>query len=266
MRKIFFIILLLLIGILPAACSQKEGPNDIRVGVIAGPEMKLMEVAKQVALKQFGLHVHIIAFSDYQLPNQALTEHNIDANAFQHEAFLQAQIKAHGYNLVVVGNTFLYPMGLYSSKIKSLAQLQAGDEIAIPNDPSNEARALLLLQKAKLITLKSNITVNATTQDIVDNPQRFKLISLDAAELPRAMKDVTLAAINTNYAVPAGLSPAKNALFEESKDSPYMNVIVARAKDAHEKKIVELVKAYQSTSVAQEAKKIFGNDAAIAGF
>lgn len=263
MKKILLFILLS--SLFLAACSKKEGPNTVRVGTIAGPETKLMEVAKQVALQQFGLDIQIVTFTDYNIPNQALAEKTIDANAFQHLPFLQSQIKARGYDLVSVGNTFLYPMGLYSAKIKSLSQLKAGDEIAIPNDPSNEARALLLLQKANLITLKPNATINATTQDIATNPEHLKIVSLDAAELPRTLSDVTLAAINTNYAVPAGLSPTKDALFVEGADSPYMNIIVARASDAHEKKIVELVEAYHSPAVINEAKILF-NGTAVAGF
>ncbi|EKD78106.1 MAG: D-methionine ABC transporter, periplasmic D-methionine-binding protein [uncultured bacterium] len=246
------------------ACSHKDKSNVVRVGTIAGPETQLMDVAKAVAKKEFGLHVKVIAFTDYNMPNQALEDKEIDVNAFQHYPFLLSQIKARGYSLVPVGDTFLYPMGLYSQKIKSLTDVKEGDEIAIPNDPSNEARALLLLQKAGLITLKPNITINATIEDVVGNPKKLKLTALDAAQLPRVLDDVTIAAINTNYALPAGLSPAK-ALLEESTDSPYMNIIVARAADKNTKKIKELVEAYQSAPVLAEAKILFG-DSAIAGF
>lgn len=246
------------------ACSHKEKANEVRVGTIAGPETALMDVAKKVAEKEFGLHVKVIAFTDYNVPNQALEDGEIDVNAFQHYPFLLSQIKARGYSLVPVGDTFLYPMGLYSKKIKTLADLQPESKIAIPNDPSNEARALLLLQKAGLVTLKQHVTINATPQDVVSNPKKLKLIALDAAQLPRVLNDVAIAAINTNYAVPAGLSPSK-ALFVENTDSPYMNIIVARVADKNEKKIKELVAAYQSAPVLEKAKKIFG-DAAIAGF
>jgi len=248
-----------------SACSHKEKSNTVSVGTIAGPETKLMSVAKKVASKEFGLHVKIVEFTDYTMPNQALEDGQIDANAFQHYPFLLSQIKAHGYSFAAVGDTFLYPMGLYSTGVKKLSELSPGDKIAIPNDPSNEARALLLLQKAGLITLKPHVTIDATTQDIASNPKDFKIITLDAAQTPRALPDVALVAINTNYATPAGLSPSKDALFEEGTDSPYMNLIVARAADRNEKKIKELVEAYQSEPVLLEAKKLFG-DAAVAGF
>lgn len=267
MKKILLILLITVTAGLVGCSthSHKGNPNLVRVGTIAGPETELMEVAKKVALKKFGLHVKIIAFSSYTMPNQALEEGDIDVNAFQHSPYLLSQIKAHGYAFTPVGNTFLYPMGLYSKKVKQLSGLKVGAEIAIPNDPSNEARALLLLEKAGLITLKPNAGVNATVEDVNSNPKKFKLVALDAAQLPRVLEDVDLAAINTNYAIPAGLSPSKNALFAEKTDSPYMNLFVARSVDSHLKKIKELVEAYQSEPVVQKAKQLFG-DGAIPGF
>ena len=249
-----------------AACSKKESPNTITVGTIAGPETQLMQVAKAVAKQRYGLNVNIVTFSDYNTPNIALSNGSIDTNAFQTIPYLKAQIKQHDYKIVSVGNTFLYPMGLYSKKIKNLSQLEPGSQVAIPNDPSNEARGLLLLQSAKLIRLRRGVDVNATPLDVVQNPKHLKFIPLDAAELPRALSDVALAAINTNYAIPAGLSPSKDALYEENPgDSPYMNIIVARMDDKNKKKIKELVAAYQSQSVVDAAKKLFG-DGAIPGF
>ena len=265
MRKILFVLLILLPTLALFGCSHHKVPaNVVRVGTIAGPETKLMETAKKVALEKFGLHVKIITFTDYNTPNQALEDGELAANAFQHYPFLLSQIKARGYSLVPVGDTFLYPMGLYSKTLKKLSDLKAGAKIAIPNDPSNEARALLLLQKAGLITLKPKATINATIQDVESNPKHLKIVSLDAAQLPRVLEDVAIAAINTNYAVPAGLEPSK-ALFSEQSDSPYMNLIVAKAADKNELKIKELVEAYQSAPVALEAKKLFG-DSAIMGF
>ncbi|MDP1574132.1 MAG: MetQ/NlpA family ABC transporter substrate-binding protein [Coxiellaceae bacterium] len=244
--------------------SKNTSENYIRVGTISGPETKLMAVAKKVALQQFGLKVKIIEFTDYTMPNQALEDDQIDANVFQHYPFLLSQVKQHGYSIASVGDTFLYPMGLYSRTLKSITDLKPGSKVAIPNDPSNEARALLLLEKAKLITLKSHVTINATTRDIKGNPYHLNIIAMDAAQLPRALEDVAIAAINTNFAIPAGLSPS-HALFAEQTDSPYMNLIVVRAADRNLKRTKELVEAYQSAPVLAEAKKLFG-DAAVAGF
>lgn len=242
-------------------CQHKEAKNTIKVGTIAGPETALMEVAKKVALQRYGLHIDIVRFSDYNTPNAALSDGSIDANMFQHVPFLQQQIKARGYKLAVVGKTFVYPMAIYSKKIAHLAQLPAHSKVAIPNDPSNEARALLLLQKAGLITLKPHITVNATTLDIVKNPKDLQFVELGAAELPRALSDVEIATINTNYALPAGLSPKKNALFAEGDDSLYANVVVVRDDEKGEKKFKELVAALHSKAVLKKAKQLFGDGA-----
>lgn len=267
MRKLISISLVALtIGLIGCSHKRSERPdNVVFVGTIAGPETKLMDVAQKVALEKFGLKVKVITFTDYSIPNQALEDGDIDANAFQHYPFLLSQIRSHGYSFAAVGDTFLYPMGLYSKTIAHLSDLKPGSKIVIPNDPSNESRALLLLQKAGLIKLKPGATINATIESVESNPNHYNLVALDAAQLPRVLRDVALAAINTNYAAPAGLSPAKNALFVEQTDSPYVNLIVARAADKNEKKIKELVEAYQSAPVVAEAQKLFG-DAAVPGF
>jgi D-methionine transport system substrate-binding protein len=265
MKKIMPVLIGVVACFLLVACGEKSDPNTVRVGTISGPETQLMEVAKKVAKQRYGLNVKIITFSDYSIPNVALADGSLDANAFQHLPYLKAQIKQHGFQFVAVGKTFLYPMAIYSKKITSLSQLKSRDKVAIPNDPSNEARALLLLQNAKLIRLRRGAGTNATPIDIVNNPKQLQFIALDAAELPRTLRDVVIAVINTNYAVPAGLSPAKDALFEEKSSSPYTNLIVVRRDDKNLKKVRNFVAAFQSEKVARLAKKIFG-DAAIAGF
>lgn len=244
-----------------AGCHKKEAKNTIRVGTIAGPETQLMEVAKGVALKRYGLHVHIITFSDYNIPNEALSDGSLDTNMFQHIPYLKAQIKARGYKIVSIGKTFVYPMGLYSKKVTALSQLKKGDKVAIPEDPSNEARALLLLQKAKLIRLKPDASINATPMDIASNPKQLQFIELGAAQLPRSLSDVSLAAINTNYAIPAGLSPSHDALFLEGPDSPYANIVAAREDNKNDPRLKQLVNALHSNQVLQAAKKIFGDGA-----
>lgn len=266
MKKIILLLGSLVLVLLAGCHHQKqEAQNVVTVGTIAGPESQLMQVAKQVAKKQYGLDVQIIPFSDYNAPNLALVSGSIDANAFQHKAFLDAQIKARGFKLAPIGKTFLYPMGVYSEKIKSIEAVKVGDKVAVPNDPSNEARALLLLQKAKLIKLKPDVGVNATTADIVSNPKQLQFVELDAAQLPRSIKDVTLAVINTTYAGEIHLSPMRDALIHESTDSPYVNLIVVQADHKNDKKLQALVKAFQSQPVKAKAKQLFG-DGAIAGW
>ncbi len=252
-----FTLLLTLLG-----CS-KPSPNTLTVGTISGPETELVEVAQQVALDRYGLTVKIIEFNDYNLPNEALQDGSLDANVYQHLPYLQASSKAHGYDLEVIGKTFIYPTGIYSAKFKSLHKLPEKALIALPNDPSNEARALLLMQKAGLITLKSK--QNATIQDIGSNPKKLRFKELDAAQLPRVLADVDAAVINTTFAIPAGLRPSRDALFKENKASPYANVIVIRRDSTKKEQLALLVKALNSPEVTAKAHALFG-DAAIAAW
>lgn len=238
-------------------CQQDK--NSITVGTIAGPETALMEVAKQIAKEKYQLNINIKTFSDYVIPNIALNDGSIDANVFQHQPYLDAVIKARGYRLISIGKTFVYPMAIYSQKLKSLSELKPGANIAIPNDPSNETRALLLLQKAKLISLAKKH--DATINDIKENPKKLKIKPLAAAQLPRVLSDVDLAVINTNYAIINQLSPKKDGLFIEDKSSPYANIIVVRKQDEHNPKLLILVKALNSAEVLQKAKVLFKNQA-----
>lgn len=239
--------------------------TSLKVGTISGPETDLMQVAKQVAKQKYNLDVQIIEFTDYIQPNAALNDGSIDANMFQHQAYLTQQINDRHYSLIPVAKTFIYPMGIYSQKFKTFAAIPNGATFAIPNDPSNESRALLLLQKANLIQLKSSATVNATPLDIQSNPKQLKFKELDAAAIPRALPDVDFGAINTNYALPAGLSPTKDAIYHEDKNSPYMNLIVIRDNEKNDPRVQEFVLAFQSEEVKAAAKKIF-NDQAIAAW
>lgn len=250
-------VLILLIGL--AACN-KPSPNTLTIGTIAGPETELVETAKDVAQIKYGLNIKIVEFNDYNLPNEALEDGSLDANVYQHLPYLQAAIKAHGYHLEAIGKTFVYPTGIYSTKVKSVGQLTDHSIIAVPNDPSNETRALLLLQKAGLIRLKK--TDMATVNDISSNPQNLQIKELDAAQLPRVLPDVDAAVINTNFAIPADLSPSRDAIFKEGKDSPYANLIVIRRDSTKKTQLEEFVKAMNSTEVQHKAKELFG-DAAI---
>lgn len=255
--KVLFLFLFLGLGLW--GCRNNQ-PATLKVGTISGPETELMETAQAVAKKQYDLNFKIVAFNDYNLPNAALNDGSIDANVFQHSLFLQQQLNDHHYNLVTIGKTFVYPMGIYSKKIKRLADLDDGSHVAIPNDPSNESRALLLLEKAKLIELDHNAGVDITPVDIKSNPFNLVITALDAANLPRALDDVDLAVINTNYAIPSGLSPNK-ALFLEDKDSPYANLVVVRVNDKNDPRLQQLVASLHSPQVIAKAKELFGDGA-----
>lgn len=242
------------------ACSEKPNPKTLIVGTMAGPESEVVEVAQNIAQNRYGLTIKIIEFSDYNLPNAALQDGTLDVNIFQHLPYLQDAIQAHHYDLEAVGKTFLYPMGVYSNKIRNLKELQPNAVIAIPNDPSNEIRALLLLQQANLIRLKKHNS--STLADIRSNPNHYQFRELDAAQLPRVLPDVDLAVINTNFAIPAGLNPNRNALFLENKTSPYANLIVIRKNNPKKEQINQFVSALHSPEVTSKAQELF-SDAAI---
>lgn len=249
-------------------CDQKEkDPNHIKVGVIVGSEQQVAEVAKKVAKDKYGLDVELVTFNDYVLPNEALSKGDIDVNAFQHKPYLDQQIKDRNYKLVPVGSTFVYPIAGYSKKIKSLDELQNGAQVAIPNDPTNLGRSLLLLQKVGLIKLKDGIGLLPTVLDVVDNPKNIKLVELEAPQLPRSLDDqqIALAVINTTYASQINLTPAKDGIFVEDKDSPYVNLIVAREDNKDAENVKKFVEAYQSDEVSEAANKIF-NGGAVKGW
>lgn len=257
LKKLF----LLAFVLLAASCHVKEDPNQVRVGTISGPETQLMEVVKQVAFKQSGLRVKIIEFSDYSLPNMALNDGSLDANMFQHQLFLDQEIKNRHYHLVSIAKLFVYPMGIYSQKIHQLAALRKNAIIAIPNDPSNEARALLLLQQAGFIQLKKDAHGFVTVRDIAVNPKHLQIKALDAAQLTRVLPDVDAAVINTNYAVLANLYPQRDALFSENKHSRYANLLVVREKESTNPKFTALIKALHSTEVQVAAQNLFHGQA-----
>lgn len=255
MRILTFITLLATL----TGCGQHNDPHSLTVGAIAGPETELVKEAASVAHQQYGLNVKVIEFSDYNLPNAALQDGSLDANVYQHLPYLKAAIKAHGFDLESIGKTFIYPTGIYSKKNKTLETLPNEAIIAIPNDPSNGARALILLEKAGLVTLKAND--NPTLQDITSNPKQLKFKELDAAQLPRILDDVDAAVINTTFAIPAGLTPSRDALFIEHKDSPYANLIVIRRNNPKKEQLFLFAKALQSEPVKQKAAALFGEGA-----
>jgi D-methionine transport system substrate-binding protein len=180
-----------------------------------------------------------------------LAQGDIDINSFQHKPYLDTFAKDKNLELTSLSKTVIFPMGIYSKKIKSLDELKNGAIVAVPNDPTNGGRALLILQEAGLIKLKPGAGIKASPLDITENLKNIKIKELDAAQIPRSLDDVDAAAINTNYALPAGLIPTKDAIKLENPDSPYANLIVVRTKDKENPAYQKLVKAYQSPEVKQ---------------
>ena len=241
------VMLILGLGALaPAALSAQD---KIRVGTTAGADVEILEKARDVAAKN-GLTVEIIEFSDYVRPNLALAEKEVDLNSFQHIPYLESFCKERDLKLSGIGTTYVSPIGFFSKKIKSLDELKKGDSLAIPNDPTNGGRALLLLQKAGFIKVKPEAGLTATPFDLAENRLNLKLIEVDAAQTPRSLDAVAAAAINNTFAIPAGLNPIKDAIYLEDADSPYVNIIVARSEDKDNPLYRKFVEAYQSQEVA----------------
>jgi D-methionine transport system substrate-binding protein len=233
------VVLLLLSG-----CSSKS-KNTLKIAATPVPHAQMLEFVKP-DLKEKGIDLIIFTTEDYNMPNRALAEKEVDANFFQHVPFMELQIKEFNYPIQSDGKIEIEPMGIYSNKIKSINHLKDKAVIAIPNDPSNEARALLLLQSHGIIKLDDPNNLTATILNITDNPKHLKFMEIDAAMLPRTLKDVDAAAINTNYAMEVHLNPTKDALILESKDSPYANILAIRVGDENRPDIQALKTAMTS--------------------
>lgn len=238
--------------------------KPLKVGVTAGPHAQIFEQVKKLAEKD-GLKIQIVEFSDYVQPNAALASGDLDANSYQHKPYLDQQIKDRGYKLVNVGYTVNFPIGLYSKKVKRLEDLKEGAKFGIPNDPTNGGRVLLVLQDKGLIKLRADAGLKATPLDVIDNPKKLKFVELDAAQLPRSLDDLDAAAVNTNYALPAGLHPGKDAIAQEAAKSPYVNLIAVREQDQGKPWVVKLVKVYQSEEIRKFIQTEF-KGAVVPGF
>ena len=225
--------------------TQTDDDNKIIIGVSPVPHAEITEALKDEFAKE-GIEVEVKVFDDYVQPNLALDQGDIDANFFQHIPYLENFSKERGLNLVSLGSVHIEPMGLYSDKIKSLDELKDGDEVLIPSDPSNGRRALLLLEKNGLITLKDDTKEDLTEKDIDQNIKNLKFTPIEAANIPNVYKDAALAAINTNFALGAGLNPSADAIALEDKDSPYANVIAVRKGEETKDKFQKLIKVFQS--------------------
>jgi D-methionine transport system substrate-binding protein len=239
-----------------AGLGAAQAADVVRLGVTAGPHAQIAEIARKVAARD-GLEIRIVEFQDYIQPNAALDAGELDANSYQHQPFLDSQLQARGYHLVSVGATVTFPMGFYSKRYKSLADLPRGARVGIQNDPSNSGRALLLLQKAGVLRLKPNAGVSATSADVVDNPKDLHIVQLEAAQLARSLDDLDASAINTNYALQAGLVPTRDAVAIEDARGPYANVLVVKAADKDKPWVATLVRAFHSPEVRQLVKDKF---------
>lgn len=253
---------LLLVGLAFVGCGdgKKDGESTaqgqnvgqdskvvLKVGATPVPHAEILEFIKP-DLEKEGIDLQIVQFTDYVTPNSALNDGSLDANFHQHKPFLDSLISDRGYALTPIANIHVEPIGLYSSKFKNIDELPNGAVIAIPNDPSNGGRALLLLEAEKLIKLADSTNLQATELDIVENPKELKIKPVEAALLPRTLGDVDAAVINGNYALQAGLNSA-DALILEGAQSPYANILVVQSSKVDDENLQKLKKALQSQKV-----------------
>lgn len=230
------------------AAFSVQAAETLTVAATAVPHAELLEFVKP-QLAKGGVDLEIKVFTDYVQPNVQVAEKRLDANFFQHQPYLDEFNKSRGTQLVSVAGIHVEPFGAYSHKIADLDDLPNGANVVIPNDATNGGRALLLLAKAGIITLKPEAGITATPRDIADNPKRIRIRELEAATLPRVLNQVDLALINTNYALEAGLNPADDALIIEGAESPYVNILVAREDNKDSPALQKLVKELQSDAV-----------------
>lgn len=246
-----------------ALAPTMAAAKTYKIGVTPGPHAQTLEFVKGIAAEN-GVDIEILEFSDYVQPNAALAAGDLDANSFQHEPYLDAQIADRGYDLVNVAFTITFPMGIYSEKIDSLADLQDGARVGIPNDPTNGGRALLLLESQGVLELDPDAGLKATPLDVVANPKKIRLVELDAAQLPRSLSDLDAAAVNGNYAQTAGMDPVEDSIALEDPQGPYANILVVRTEDKDADWVKTLISSYHSPEVKTFVEDTFQNSVVVA--
>ncbi len=244
---------------------KKTSSDTLKVGATPEPHAEILNLVKSDLAEQ-GIKLEVVEFTDYVTPNEAVESGEIAANYFQHLPYMNSFNDERGYHLVNAGGIHVEPFAVYSNKIKSLDALKEKATVAIPNDPTNEGRALLLLQEAGLITLKAEAGITATVADITSNKKNLKFSEIEAASLPRVLSDVDAAVINGNYAIPAGLSAKKDGLFVEGSSSPYVNVVAVKAGNETKPEIVALIKALQSEKVQKYVSEKYPNGEVVTVF
>ena len=223
--------------------------GELKVGATPVPHAELLNLVKE-DLKTEGVDLKVVEFTDYVTPNLALAEGELDANFFQHFPYLEKFSNERGLNLVSAGKVHVEPLGVFSQKIKDIKVLPNKATIAIPSDPSNGGRALILLHNNGIIKLNDPTNLYVTEFDIVENPKKLKFKPIEAAQLPRVLPDVEAAVINGNYALEAGFSPVEDSLLLEGAESPYANIIAVKSGDESKEDIQKLLKALQSKKVS----------------
>lgn len=256
--KILGVAFLFLLVACSNSSTQGEGDiNVVKIGV-TGTDGERWNVLKSLAEEE-NIEIELVEFSDYTLPNNALASGDIDLNAFQHMAFLSQFAKENNLDIIPIGSTYIAPFGVYSEKITDISELEDGDKVAVPDDPSNLGRSLRLLEAAGLITLKEGTGLFGDTTDIEENYKNLEIIPMVAQQTPRVLKDVAVSLINNDVAGQAGFDPVKDPIFlEDGHDDsalPYVNLIASRAEDADNEIYLKIVELYQSEPVSEAIHK-----------
>ncbi len=251
MKKMIAVILILTLALSLFGCNKQDEEKVIRVGATPAPHAEILEVIKDELAKD-GWTLEIVEFNDYVQPNNALEDGELDANYFQHVLYLNQFNAEYGTHLVNAGGIHYEPFGIYAGNCSSLSALPDGAKIGVPNDATNEARALLLLEQEGLIKLKEGVGLQATKDDIVENPRGFEIVEINAELLTASLPDLDIAVINGNYAIDAGLKVSE-ALAIEAADGAateyYQNVIAVKEGNENSEKIQALLKALKSDTV-----------------
>jgi D-methionine transport system substrate-binding protein len=237
--------------------SRGEAAEPLKVGTSGGPIAEIIQFAAARAREQ-GLDVKIVEFSDWVTPNEALQSGDIDANLFQHTPFLNNAIATRGYTFTAVAPTFVLPVGLYSKKIAKLGEVHPGTQVAVANDPVNEARGLLLFEKAGLIKLREGVGEKASVRDIVENPKNLKFLEIEAPQLPRVLDDVELAQVSINYLIASGGDPESLLIADGFGDPRYALQFVARTDKKDDQRLLRFVSIYRSQEVKDYINKKYG--------
>lgn len=259
MKKIIAAVLIGAVALTSVFAAKKKN-TVVKLGVVGSIYEDLWAPA-QKALKKQGIDLKFVQFSDYVTPNNALANGEIDLNAFQHRIFLQNEIENHGYDVKLIGNTFIIPLNLYSVKVKSVSELKSGSVVAIPNDVTNGGRAIKVLAAAGLITLKAEAGFNPTVADITENKSGIVIKELAANTIPSALKDVDAAIVNGNYALDFGIK-TESAIFKDTSvdEKQYWNLIAARGKDLSDPAKVGIFKKVVKAFQTAETEKVFNKD------
>ncbi|GEO66592.1 MetQ/NlpA family ABC transporter substrate-binding protein [Levilactobacillus spicheri] len=256
-KKFAWLFLLLIPLLIVAGCGKSaSSTKTVKVGIM-GTDEKIWKPIKTKLAKQ-GINIKLVTFTDYNQPNAALTNHEVDLNSFQHTYFMNTWNKAHKTHIVAIANTYLAPLRLYSKKITKVSQIKKGDQITIPNDATNEGRALHLLESAGLIKVNDKVAL-PTPKNITQNKLNLKITPMDAAQTPRSLSDATAAVVNNEFAASAKLN-AKKALFQEKVNKaskPYINIIAANKSDKNSATFKKIIKAYQTEATKKNIEKAY---------